>query len=138
PQDVASGQVGNGTAPVVPSVTTTAADDLHIGVIQTWNTNSVTLPGALTSRMNFGSNGSSCAAGDRDQAVAGATGSFTGSLGQNSNWNTHALTFKQAAGGNGRMALLEARLGVTALGAVPRGRTGTGAGPLGKTDLTAS
>lgn len=99
PSDVDSGQNSNSSTATSPSVTTTATDDLDARVYQTWTTNSVTLDGSLSSRVNFGTNGSSIAVGDRNQATAAATGALNATLGANSAWIGQTATFKQTAGG---------------------------------------
>jgi hypothetical protein len=97
PADVASGQTSNGSTSTAPSVTTTVTDDLDARQYENWSNNSITLDASLTQRVNFGSNGSQIALGDRDQATAAATGALNATLGANTEWTGQTGTFKQTA-----------------------------------------
>lgn len=76
PHNVSNGASAAALTVNAPSVTTTAADDLVVRAVLTFNATSVSFASG-TSRISTGANGDLLVVVDQDQASAGATGTDT-------------------------------------------------------------
>jgi hypothetical protein len=97
PIDVSGVATGNSTQPVAPSVTTTAANDLVVGLFASQANTSFTAPTGMAERYDVpNASGPSTEASDVAQANAGATGTKTATTGTSGKWAAELVALNAA------------------------------------------
>jgi uncharacterized repeat protein (TIGR01451 family) len=101
PIDAHGGQTGSGTSATAPSITTSTADDVLVGVWSSWNSNlSLTPPGGMTTRQSY-SRSDPLTFAERAAPAAGATGTSTATASANPNtWTAQVLALRPRSGPN--------------------------------------